>query len=356
MSVLRWSGQIANSSEYNGGGPTVNGRLYCSVSRTNNTITVTGIKVGHSLSGGYDDWEWQTDAYAKGSRRLYNKQTKGRTGTTQIGGNWYYGGNGSHSFGVGTGSGSFTLSGNWKSNHYGDLSAQQGVGVSYPAAGSPSGTTGAPQNITRTSIKIRNNVTSWGAYCTAGSVRSYRATNSSFSGQVYISTTDNALVTHSGLTPNRKYWFRGWQSNGAGLTSYQSSTRTAVTLPNAPALGTPAPLATTCTIPTTIDVGGGEYAITKKYRIRVAAGAWGAWTNYTGNDIEASGLLPNTEYEIQTQSVTTAGTTDGGTTTFTTLPAGKLIYSDGSVVNAIPRVVKDGEPTAMVNVNIVEPS
>lgn len=355
--ALLWSGQIANTSE-TAAPYGMNGEIHATASRTNNTISITSFYVRHQAAAGgaYWDYEWQTDGYINGSLRLSNAQTKGRTGGTNIGWNWYQSGSGSHSVGVGTGAGSISVSANWKSNHYGDVSGQQGTSISYPAAGAPAGTTGAPETITRTSVSLRNNVTSWGSYCTAGSVRSYRADNSGFSGQTYIATTDNALVTHTGLTPNDEYWFRGWQSNGAGLSSYQGSTRTAVTLPNAPVLGTPVPVATTCTIPTTIDVGGGKYTITKNYRIRETGGAWGSWTAYAGDNIEATGLLPNTEYEVQVQSVTTAGTTDGGTTTFTTLPAGKLIYSDGSVVNAIPRVVRDGEPTAMVNVNIVEPS
>lgn len=356
MAVLRWSGQIASAAEADAPYG-MNGQIYVSVSRSNNTVTFSSFYVRHQAasSGAYWDWEWQTDGYINGSHRLNNTQSKGRTGGSNIGNVWYQTGSGSHAFSVGTGSGSVTVSANWKSNYYGDVSGQQGVAVSYPAAGAPAGTTGAPSGITTTSIQIRNDVTSWGAYCTAGSVRSYRADNSGFSGQTYIGTTDNALVTHTGLTPNDEYWFRGWQNNGAGLSAYQGSTRIAVTLPNAPVASAAVPLATTATVPTTIDTGGGKYTITKQHRTRVAADSWGSWTTYAGSDIALTGLVPVTNYEVELRSTTTAGTTTGAVTSFTTLPAGKLVYSDGEVVNAIPRVVKTADPTVMVNINIIEP-
>ena len=355
--ALYWENEIANAAEYNTSG-TLQGRIYASFTRSNNTISVTGIQVNQkSNSTSYYDWEWQCGAWCQGVYVL-NAQTKGRTGGSNLVGVWYGpASSGSHSFGVGTGSGTFSLQGNWRGDHYGESSAARTVNVAYPAAGAPAGTTGAPSSITTTSIQIRNDVTSWGAYCTAGSVRSYRADNVSFTAQTYIATTDNALVTHTGLTPNDEYWFRGWQSNGAGLSAYQGSTRTAVTLPNAPVLGVATPLATTATIATTTDVGGGKYAITKQYRIKeTTGGTYGAWTTYATDDIEATGLTPFTDYTVEVQSITTAGTTVGSTTTFETLPAGKLIYSNGDVVNAVPRVVVDGGPTVMVNVTIIGPA
>jgi len=358
MSTLRWEGEIANAAEYNTSG-TLNGRLYCTVGRSNNTVTISNVIVHQkSNSTSYYDWEWQAGAWVQGVYVL-NRQTKGRTGGANLSGIWYghTGVGNTHAFGVGTGSGTFSLQGNWRGDHYGESSAARTVNVSFPAAGAPSGTTGAPETITTTSVSIRNNVTSWGSYCTAGSVRSYRADNASFTSQTYIATTDNALVTHTGLTPNDEYWFRGWQNNGAGLSAYQGSTRTAVTLPLAPVMSTPVPVATTCTIPTTIDVGGGKYTITKQYRTKeTVGGTYGAWTTYSGANIEVTDLTPSTDYTIEVQSITTAGTTVGSTDTFETLPAGKLIYSNGDVVNAIPRAVVDGSPTVMVNVSIIEPA
>ena len=168
-------------------------------------------------------------------------------------------------------------------------------------------------------MSIRNNVTSWGTNATSGSVRSYRATNSGFSGQTYIGTTDNALVNHTGLTPNDEYWFRGWMNNGGGLSNYMGSTRTAVTLPLAPVASTPTTITSArVVIPTTINTGGGRYTITKQYRIKETSGSYGSWTTYTGNDISIEGLSANTSYTVGVQSVTTAGTTVGGTTVFET--------------------------------------
>lgn len=354
MGVLRWEGEIANAAEYNTSG-TLQGRLYCDVSRSNNTVTVSNVLVHQkSNSTSYYDWEWQAGAWVGGVYVL-NAQTKGRTGGANLAGIWYgHAGSGSRAFSVGTGSGTFSLQGNWRGDHYGESSAARTVNVAYPAAGAPAGntTTNTP---TTSSLRSVVGLTTWGAYCTAGSVRSYIANNSGFSGQTYVAASNWSTNTHSGLTSNDEYWIRGWASNGAGLTAYMS-TVTNVTLPLAPVIGTVVPLATTATVPTTIDVGGGKYTITKQYRIQeTTGGTWSAWTTYAGDDIALTGLTPFTSYDIQVQSVTTAGTTVGSTTTFTTLPAGKLVYSDGSVVNAIPRVVRDGEPTVMVNVNIIEP-
>ena len=71
-------------------------------------------------------------------------------------------------------------------------------------------------------------------------------------------------------------------------------------------------------IPTTTSTGGNAYTITKQYRIKEADGAYGSWTTYTGNDISITDLSPKTDYVVEVQSVTTAGTTVGSTLSFTT--------------------------------------
>jgi len=322
---LLWSGEIASAAEADA--PySIWGEIYAGVSRTNNTVTVTGFYVRHRTTAGGANWDspWYTDAYINGGQVFNDVQTKPTTGIGVVIGTTWYSSTSTNSsgIGVGTGGGSIGVSANWLSIYYGDSSGQQGASVAYPAAGSPSGTTGAPYSIATTSIKIKNDVTNWGTYCTAGSVRSYRADNSGFSGQTYIGTTDNAEVNHTGLTSNDEYWFRGWMSNGAGLSNYQGSTRTAVTLPLAPVASTPSSIKSNkVTIPTTIDTGGGKYPITKQYRIKETAGSYGSWTTYTGDDLTITSLSPKTDYTVELQSVTTAGTTVGTTTNFITKTA-----------------------------------
>lgn len=157
------------------------------------------------------------------------------------------------------------------------------------------------------------------------------------------------------LASNSMYgrFSRHWNNNG---DTADTGVATFATLPAAATAGVITFLATTASIPTTQATGGGFHAITKQYRLKQGADAWGAWTTFAPTTIELSGLLPNTDYQLELRSTTSAGTTTNATTyNFTTLPAGKLVYSDGSVVNAIPRVVVDSEPTVMVNINIIEP-
>lgn len=330
---------------------------YDSISRTNNTVTLNGLnsRMRINISGGFDNTRWHASIEAAADGDSYtvvqsDRQVKA-SGTSASNGQEFASSESSPSFSVGASD----TSGKWRGRG-GDPNVNNYVSewdLDIPNLGSPS-TTETIDSAQITSIKARPNVTSWGSNATSGSVRSYIADNSSFGGQTSITTTDNALVTHSGLTSNTKYWLRGWASNGGGLSAYSSAV-TSVTLPNAPVAGTPDVLATTATIPTTINAGGGFYAITKQYSYRKVGDAdWSAWTTYATDDIELSGLLPNTDYEIRVQSVTTAGTTVGSTTTFTTLPAGKLIYSDGTVKNAIPRVVMPDGTVSMLNINLVQ--
>lgn len=341
-------------ASFNAGGYNVNleSRTTANFTRSNNTISASSARV---------DVRFANDSVATsftgfnvvGSYSL--PQGSERRGNYGLGtGTWNRGNvkstpNQSFSFSVGADATSVSTN-----NGAGLNSASWGGGqsMSIPALGAPSGTTTISTRTTN-SISVRNDVTSWGTNATSGSVRSYIADNSNFSGQTYISTTDNALVNHTGLTSNKRYWFRGWAQNGGGKSSYHSSTN-GYTLPLAAVAGAPEFLATSATIPYTQDVGGGAYPITTQYRLKQGSGAYGSWTTVTGGSIELSGLLPNTEYTVELRSTTTAGTTVGDTTTFTTLPAGKLIYPDGTVKNAIPRLVRpDGSPVEMVNINLV---
>jgi len=220
-----------------------------------------------------------------------------------------------------------------------------------PGVSAPSGTTAFDSTGT-TSISVRNDVTHWGDNVTAGSVRSYRANNAAFTGEVYISTTDNALVTHTGLTPNTEYWFRGWSSNGVGLSSYHGSI-SAVTLARST-------ITTTDLQSTAIRLVGtattGKYTPTTKIQYKKAVDAtWIDGGSASGGtfDISASGLLPSTSYNYRTVTTTTAGSSTGSTITATTLPAAKLIMPNGTVTNAVPHVITPGGTSTMVKVKVI---
>lgn len=325
---------------------------YDSISRSNNTISVSGANSRCKITGPSGGW------FSGFTVKTAYQFPTGTTRRTQD--------LGSGRFDVGDDLGSsennfsFSVDADDTSvsvragGAYGSdgISWQSSKSMSIPSLGSPAGTTTIDTRLS-VSISVRNNVTSWGSNATSGSVRSYRSVNSDFSGQTYISTTDNALVNHTGLTSNTRYYFRGWAQNGGGKSAYHSSTN-GYTLPLSCVAGTPTVDAATASIPITQDNGGGAYAITRQYRIKQGAGDYGAWITFVGDTLNLTGLIPSTDYQVQLQSVTTAGTTVGAVTSFTTLPAAKLVYPNGDVKNAIPRTVMPNGDVAMRKVTIVE--
>lgn len=227
-----------------------------------------------------------------------------------------------------------------------------GLGIGVPGVGYPGGNT-AFDSRTDTSIAVRNDVTTWGANATAGGVRSYRANNASFSGETYIDTSDNALVNHTGLLPNKEYWFRGWSSNGAGRTGYHGSI-SAVTLANATETSKTV-LATTVNF--VLAAIQGVRATTTKVQYKKTGDA--TWLDSPTStsatpSIGISGLLPNTQYDYRLAVTTSDGTWTGATQTLTTLPAGKLVMPNGDVKNAITRLVRPNGSVEMVNINLVD--
>lgn len=326
---------------------------WSNVTRNNNTIAINGLRtrmrvnsgsVGASFSGvGVDV---HTDA-PSGTRR----RNAGLGSGTYTRGQNYPGSAGNYS-GIGVSANSVNISSRSGVTVNGGTGWTGPQNIDIPALGAPVGTTYLNSQ-TDTSINVRNDVTNWGANATAGSVRSYIADNSGFTGQTYLSTTDNANVNHTGLLPNTRYWFRGWADNGGGKSNYMTTINTA-TLANATETSKDV-LATT--VDFVLAVSQGYRTTTAKVQYRKQGdptwldspdGAGGTPT------IAVSGLLPNTIYEYRLAVTTTDGTWVGSTGTFTTMPAGKLVMPDGSVVNAIPRVVMPDGEVKMVNVNLVE--
>lgn len=319
-----------------------------SISRSDNKITVSGANVRIKITGSGSSFSgikiYGAFSLPQGSTRVSRDyiRTGGSPGDDN-GGNEY-----NFSFNVGADD-TTSSTNNGGAYDTDGISWAGGQSIDIPNLGTPDGTTYFVSSTTN-SIVARNNVTTWGAYGTADYTRIYYSSSDTEpdTNDSYVSVSDNVNKTITGLTHNTKYYFRGYQSNGGGKSGY-SNTVTGITNPIAAVAGTPDVEAVSATIPVTQSNGGGAYSITKQYRLLKTGGAWGAWTTFATN-IELTGLLPSSEYQVQVRSTTSAGTTTGGTTTFTTLPAAKLVMPDGTVLNAIPRVVHPDGTVKMVKV------
>lgn len=351
-----WGGTGANA--HFGGGLVfgANVRIVGDVSRLNNTIRFRGAKGQVQVTGpggyyfdGMNLRQWVE--IPRGTLRINDHHYgTGRKWTGDVYETW------AGDWDVGTSAGATSMELNSGAAYGGDgVSWAGGLWVSFPAAGSPSGLTRGASEVTATTAKLEASVSNWGAHCTAGSGQriEYRAGTSGGFTNLAFTTSSSHSRSVSSLTSNQQYQVRSHVNNGAGRTA-TSSVLSFYTLPLAPSLGEPTIEATSATIPTTQNNGGGAYTITRSYRIKKGSDDYGSWTTYSGDDLVADGLLPSTEYTIQVRSTTTAGSTEGDTLTFTTLPAAKLVLPDGTVKNAIPHVITaDGEE--MVQVKVIQP-
>lgn len=338
---------------------TIEGRVnYNNPTRRDNTVTFTGVSATARYGGTGNSFTWAAGWDIQAMVTSNNARSHGHwTGSRSVG-STNTTGTQSFSFNVAASATSINVrtQGRFRNDGWSNSGENS---ISIPALGSPSGNTSIQGTPTINSITVRNSVTNWGANATGSSIRSYRATSSNFSGQTYLAAgANNSNTTHSGLTPNTRYWFRGWAQNGGGNTSYLS-TVDATTLSSVYDGGTQEILATT-TKWTGVRVYQGRFTTSSKVQYRVkGTTAWRDSPTVTGDNItlEITGLLPNTTYERRFVATTTAGTTTNGVFEFTTLPAGKLVYPDGTVRNAIPRLVRpEGGTAEMVNINLVDPS
>lgn len=351
---MAWTGDTSTGAFFNTGYGIARiwGGIEYNVSRTNNTVyfTSTRARVRYVRESG----SWTSFTYGSGwtwRMHVNGQRTQNSASGTRSVDNTDWGSSVSFNFGVGANDTSVT--GYVSAWFAGDGETWTGgLGISIPALGSPAGNTYFNSR-TDTSLNVRNDVTTWGANATAGSVRSYRADNSGFTGQTYIGTSDNANVNHTGLTPNTRYWFRGWADNGGGKSAYMS-TIDAVTLSNATETSKEI-LATSVSFLLAVAQGyrttSGFVQYRKQGDVSWIDSATGAGATPT---VDITGLLPNTIYEYRLAVTTTDGTWTGDTLTLTTLPAGKLIYPNGDVKNAIPRLVYPNGDVEMVNINLVD--
>ena len=352
---MAWTGQLSTGAFFNTGIgiARIHGGIEYNTSRTNNTVYFTGTRaiiqyIRESGSWGSftygSGWTWRLQV---GGQRAQNSASGTRSVNQQDWGSYA-------DFSVGVGMNDTGYTGYVSAWFAGDGETWTGgLGISIPALGAPAGNTTFDSR-TDTTLKVRNDVTTWGANATSGSVRSYRADNSGFSGQTYIGTSDNALVTHSGLSPNTRYWFRGWADNGGGKSAYMS-TIDATTLANASETSKNVQATTVDFI---LAVAQGYRTTTAKVQYRKTGDT--TWidspTGAGGTpSIAVTGLLPSTQYDYRLIVTTTDGTWEGATSTFTTLPAAKIVMPDGTVKNAIPHVIQPGGTAEMVQVKVIQP-
>jgi hypothetical protein len=328
---------------------------YDSATRSDNTVSIVGangvFKItdgGGGFFSGYD----VTGAYqfpTNTTRRTQSFGTGGRTSGDVLSG-------AENNFSISVGANDTSVNVRAGASYAGDpISWTSSSAITIPALGAPAGTTTIDAGSTiDTELGVRNNVTSWGSNATAGSVRSYIADNSGFTGQTYKSTTDNALIVHTGLTPNKKYWFRGWADNGGGKSTYFSAT-TGVTMANTVESSKDIQATTAVFNAATTQ---GEYTTTTEVQYRKVGdtGTWSTSDVQSGGTpvMSVSGLLPGTDYDYYYVVRTSAGNWITPQSTFTTLPAAKLVMPDGTAKNAIPRVIHSDGSIEMVNIIMVE--
>lgn len=215
--------------------------------------------------------------------------------------------------------------------------------------------------ITDTSVRLGTEIGDYGNGTSAAARMYYKTPEASG----WTQTSDQNDVagynywTITGLVSNQKYYrlARWWNNNGdtSDLPNpYPNESYVFVTLANATSSISNI-LATTATINAVPKQG--HYATNTKVQYRKAGDtAWIDTSEQLGASpsFNLSGLLPNTTYEYRLAVRTTAGTWNQAVQTFTTLPAGKLIYPNGDVKNAIPRLVYPNGDVDMININLVD--
>lgn len=317
------------------------------VSRTNNTITINNyrVQVRSSSSSFYDTGLRLHGQLPNGTNRFDDNIADGTITTSPVS-------SASHDFSFSVSASATSTTWQAAFEDYTGTYWAPAQTLDIPNAGSPSLGTPSVTKLSPTSVKFTGTVNSWGAYCTAGDGVRFGYSTTTGGAQNYTSRTTSASPSATvTVTSNASLFVDMDATNGAGLST-DGPNNNYISNPEAPVMGTPVLEAVSATIPTTIDTGAGYYAITKQYQIKKTADTtWGAWTTYTSNDINATGLLPSTSYDVQVRSTTPAGTTTGSKTTFTTLPAAKLILSDGTVKNAVPHVITSDGTVTMVKVN-----
>lgn len=252
----------------------------------------------------------------------------------------------------------------WLDVYYGTNTASGAISIArIPLA--PSITQNVVDTIGNTTARLKTEINNYG-HGTSASTRMYykKPTDGGWtptSDQNDISGYNTWNI--AGLIPNTKYYTlaRWWNNNGDQSdlpSSFPSESYKFYTLASG-SIGTPINLlATSVTLPVTITASASSEAnpTTKiQYRV-VGANTWTDTPFQTtlSPSYALSSLLPNTSYEYRIAVTNITGTWNSTVSTFKTLPAGKLVYPNGDVKNAIPRVVMPNGDVTMLNINLVD--
>ncbi len=349
------TGAILSSGGFNF---SFNGRVnYDTPTRVNNTVTFNDVSttIQYTSSNGGSSFTYGTGWDAIARIPAGTDRSSGFWSGTRSVGNTNQSGD-SGSFGVTVTAGATTVTSDVEGRFRNDAYTNSAnVNISIPSLGSPTA------SMTLTGRTADSLTFSWaaggGTNGTISSDTRRLATDVGFSTGVSTASlgTGTSGTGHAitSLTSNTNYWVRNEVTNGGGLSTNGTAVATQ-TLPVAAIVGTITPLATTADVEYSQALGGSALAITVEYRLKPTAGAYGDWTAAGASPIALSSLLPNTDYTIQVRSTTSAGTTTGLETEFTTLPAGKIIMPNGDVINAVPHVIYPNGDVVNVNITMVE--
>ena len=224
----------------------------------------------------------------------------------------------------------------------------------------PQGLTQSLSTVAETSFVAILDISSRGHGTLAAHKCQYKlSTAGSYSDSASQDITDLApnTFTISSLAPNSNYNYRqvAWNNNGDTATAGAGSL---LTLGTGTISATSNLLATSVTLNASITASQTSATNpTVKFQYRKQGDS--TWIDSTTSTsltpaIGLSGLMPSTTYEYRLSVINTTGTWTSSVTTFTTLPAGKIIMPNGDVLNAIPRLVYPNGSATMVNINTIE--
>jgi hypothetical protein len=325
---------------------------YDSMSRTNNTVTLRGINTHmrmHTNGSGYDDTEWRGEIQFRvngGSYRTIqsNRQIKA-SGVRATNLEVFSGSETSPNISVGkddAGADWRFRGGDTGTNNY-----TSKWDLNIPNLGAPSGLTCTVEEVGVDYVKVRGKVGNWGTNATHGPGQyfQYEIPAGSTKHNSSHTTSANYVYTLNNIPANTRCFLDNNATNGGG-----KSTDGPNVFPVTLAKSSVSSLVIKATKATfNLSVTQGYYATTGYVQYRKAGTtAWSGSPSGAGGSpsVTVSGLTPSTDYEYRPAVDTTAGTYTGSTQSFTTKPAAKGIYPDGTVHNGIVWLIHpDGTKT-----------
>jgi hypothetical protein len=335
---------------------------YDSMTRVNNTVYLYGVDLIMQINqagGGYDYYQWHGSVQAgqdggghqsiMSDRQVKAKNVRATQGTN------YYSSESNGSIAVSAGATGGYLDASAYSDVGGSVSAW---GLNIPNLGAPTGLSCTIEEVGTTYFKVRGKVGSWGTNATHGPGQyfEYEVPAGSTKQRSGHTTSANYVYTVSGVRPNARCFADNNATNGGGKSADGPNVHP-VTKPYAAtgSLTASNVQATTATIGCNPYNGYYDTETTMQYR-QVGENSWHNAPSHTGNGtftVPVTGLQPSTDYEYRGYFSTDAGSSTNGTHTFKTLPAAKLILSDGTVRNAVPHIIHADGTVEKADVKVV---